>query len=268
MTEITVRYVGGPTALLEIGPWRLLTDPTFDPAGGRYFFGWGTASRKLQAPAIAFEALEPVHAVLLSHDHHGDNLDPAGRALLPRMGTVITTVPGARRLGGADRAGGDVRGLDPGQSTVLTAEARAPLQITATPCRHGPPGSAPIVGAVIGFDLGWEGQRHGTLWISGDTVLFDGLRAAVREMRVSVAVLHLGGVTFPWLSGRLRYTMNAAEAIDLCRELQPETILPLHFEGWRHFREPRDEAVMQLAASPFSARVRWPAAGEAMTLEV
>lgn len=141
MTQITVRYVGGPTALLEIGPWRLLTDPTFDPAGGRYFFGWGTASRKLQAPAIAFQALEPVDAVLLSHDHHGDNLDPTGRALLPRMGTVITTVQGARWLGGADRPGGsDVRGLAPGQSTVLTAEGRPPLRITATRCRHGPPG--------------------------------------------------------------------------------------------------------------------------------
>ena len=267
MTGITVCYVGGPTALLEIGPWRLLTDPTFDAAGGRYFFGWGAASRKLQAPAVPFEALEPVHAVLLSHDHHGDNLDPAGRALLPRMGTIVTTVPGARRLT-ADRPDADVRGLAPGQSTVLTAEGRPPLRITATPCRHGPPGSGPIVGAVIGFDLGWEGQQHGTLWITGDTVFHDGLRAAVREMHVSVAVLHLGGVTFPWLSGRLRYTMNAAEAIDLCRELAPETILPLHFEGWRHFRQPREEAVAQLAASPFADRVRWPAAGESMTLSV
>ena len=267
MTEITVRYVGGPTALLEIGSWRLLADPTFDAAGGRYFFGWGTASRKLQAPAIAFETLEPVHAVLLSHDQYGDNLDPAGRALLPRMGTVITTVPGARRLA-AGRAGADVRGLNPGQSTVLSAEGRPPLRITATPCRHGPPGSGPIVGAVIGFDVGWEGQQHGTLWITGDTVLYDGLRAAVRGMHVSVAAIHLGGVTFPWLSGRLRYTMNAAEAIDLCRELAPETVLPLHFEGWRHFRQSREEAVAQLTASPFASRVRWPTAGESMTLEV
>lgn len=46
MTEITVRYVGGPTVLLEIGH-GLPTDPTFNPAGGRYFFGGGTASRKL-----------------------------------------------------------------------------------------------------------------------------------------------------------------------------------------------------------------------------
>ena len=84
-------------------------------------------------------------------------------------------------------------------------------------------------------------------------------------MQVSLAVLHLGGVTFPWLSGPLRYTMNAAEAIDLCRELGPETILPLHFEGWRHFRQPRDEAVAQLAASPFAERIRWPTAGESVT---
>ena len=27
-------YIGGPTALLEFGGLRLLTDPTFDPAGG------------------------------------------------------------------------------------------------------------------------------------------------------------------------------------------------------------------------------------------
>ena len=118
---------------------------------------------------------------------------------------------------------------------MVAAEGRPELRITATPCRHGPPGSRPIVGAVIGFDLAWEGQRHGTLWVSGDTVLHQRLREAVGTMRVSVAVLHLGGVTFPWLSGPLRYTMNAAEAIDLCRELVPETIVPLHFEGWRHF---------------------------------
>jgi hypothetical protein len=29
--RVAVRYLGGPTALLEIGGLRLLTDPTFDP---------------------------------------------------------------------------------------------------------------------------------------------------------------------------------------------------------------------------------------------
>ena len=31
-TPVSVTYIGGPTALIEIGGVRLLTDPTFDPA--------------------------------------------------------------------------------------------------------------------------------------------------------------------------------------------------------------------------------------------
>jgi L-ascorbate metabolism protein UlaG (beta-lactamase superfamily) len=28
---VRITYIGGPTALIEVGEWRLLTDPTFDP---------------------------------------------------------------------------------------------------------------------------------------------------------------------------------------------------------------------------------------------
>ena len=53
MSTVRITHIGGPTALIEIGGWRLLTDPTFDPPGRRYFFGWGTMSRKLSGPAVA-----------------------------------------------------------------------------------------------------------------------------------------------------------------------------------------------------------------------
>lgn len=33
---MNVSHIGGPTVLLEIGGLRLLTDPTFDPAGTEY----------------------------------------------------------------------------------------------------------------------------------------------------------------------------------------------------------------------------------------
>src|SRR5262245_47158944 len=99
--DLTLTHIGGPTLLIEVGGWRLLTDPTFDPPGRSYRFGWGTGSRKLAGPAVAADAIGPIDTVLLSHDHHDDNLDPAGRALLPQAGRVVTTVPGARRLGGA-----------------------------------------------------------------------------------------------------------------------------------------------------------------------
>jgi L-ascorbate metabolism protein UlaG (beta-lactamase superfamily) len=61
----------------------------------------------MAGPAIAAADLPPIDAVLLTHEHHGDNLDAAGRALLPSTGVVVTTVSGANRLGNG------ARGLSP-----------------------------------------------------------------------------------------------------------------------------------------------------------
>src|SRR4051794_41979792 len=118
MTDVSLTHIGGPTVLIEVGGWRLLTAPTFDPAGGSYRFGWGTGSRKLAGPAIAAPDLGPIDAVLLSHDHHDDNLDAAGRALLPAAGTVVTTEAGAGRLGDG------AQGVAPGETTGLSAPGR------------------------------------------------------------------------------------------------------------------------------------------------
>jgi hypothetical protein len=109
--------------------------------------------------------------VLLSHDHHGDNLDDAGRALLPSAGIVLTTTAAASRLGG------NAVGLTPRQTTTIgdSSGAHPAVAVTATPARHGPPLSRAIAGDVVGFALGWEGQEHGVLRISGDTVLYEGI---------------------------------------------------------------------------------------------
>jgi L-ascorbate metabolism protein UlaG (beta-lactamase superfamily) len=261
MSCVRLTHIGGPTALIEIGDWRLLTDPTFDPVAGSYRFGWGTGSRKLTGPAIPGSDLGPIDAVLLTHDHHEDNLDAAGRALLPSAGTVITTVAGAKRLGG------DARGLEPWASTRLEAAGRQPIEITATPCRHGPPLSRPIVGDVIGFALQWDGQMDGVLWISGDTVLYDGVRQVADRLRVGTALLHLGGVRFP-ISGPLRYTMTAKEAVELCRLVQPRTVIPIHYEGWKHFREGREAIEREFANAPEDVRerIRWLPIGVATEL--
>ncbi|MGE5750148.1 MAG: MBL fold metallo-hydrolase, partial [Gemmatimonas sp.] len=108
MPDLTLRatYIGGPTALLEIAGLRLLTDPTFDPGGTEYRTPVYTL-RKTDSPAVAPDSLGPIDAVLLSHDHHFDNLDHAGRDLLSHVPLVLTTPIGAERLGG------NARGLVP-----------------------------------------------------------------------------------------------------------------------------------------------------------
>jgi len=258
VTAVRITHVGGPTVLIEAAGLRLLTDPTFDAPGRSYRFGWGTGSRKLAGPSLAPEELGPIDAVLLSHDHHDDNLDPAGRALLPALGDVITTASGARRLGGG------ARGLTDWQTTAV-----GPIEITATPCRHGPPLSHPLVGDVIGFSLRWEGQEHGALWISGDTVLYPGVREVATRIDVGTALVHLGGVQFP-VTGPLRYTMTAAQAVELLGELRPRTAIPVHYEGWKHFRQQRDAIEPVFAGAPAAVRdcIRWLPIGHAETVEV
>jgi L-ascorbate metabolism protein UlaG (beta-lactamase superfamily) len=261
--DIRVTHIGGPTALIEIGGWRLLTDPTFDPPGGKYSFGWGTGSVKEAGPAIAATELGPIDVVLLSHDHHEDNLDAAGRALLPSAGVVVTTAAGAKRLGG------EARGLEPWQATRLEAPERPSIDVTATPCRHGPPLSHPIVGDVIGFALRWDGQEHGVLWISGDTVLYDGVREVGDRLEVDIALLHLGGVRFP-VTGPLHYTMTARQAVELCRLIRPRTAIPIHYEGWKHFREGREAIEREFADAPEEIRrcIRWLPIGVATDLSL
>ena len=255
--NIRITHIGGPTTLIEVGGWRLLTDPTFDDAGRTYHFGYGSSSRKLTGPAISTADIGHIDAVLLTHDHHGDNLDDAGRALLPRAGVVVTTASGARRLGG------NARGLVPWETTRLDVVGRVGIRITATPCRHGPVGSRPIVGDVIGFALRWDGQEYGDVWITGDTVMFDGVREAAKRLPVGTMLLHLGDVHFG-ITGPVHYTLNAAEAVELCELAQPRTVVPVHYEGWSHFSENRREIerAFAAAAEPVRRSIRWVALGE------
>lgn len=256
MPTARLTHIGGPTLLIEVAGLRILTDPTFDPAGGHYRFGWGTASDKLAGPALTPDDVGDVDVALVSHDHHEDNLDTAGRAFLSRAGTVVTTVPGARRLGGG------ARGLAPWDTLEVPAPGGGSVTITATPCRHGPPGSRPIVGAVIGFAIALPG-RDDVLWISGDTVLYDEVRAVGDRLNVDVAVLHVGGVRFP-ISGPFRYTMTGADAVELAEALQPRVAIPIHCEGWKHFRDGRSgvEQALEGASPATRERFRWLPIGE------
>lgn len=242
-------HVGGPTTLVELGGWRILTDPTFDAPGRRYGFGLGTSSVKTAGPAVRAEDVGDVDVVLVSHDHHADNLDDAGRALLPRATAVLTTVPGRARLGAAN-----VRGMRAGDVVTLTAEGRPALRVTATPCRHGPPLSRRVVGEVVGFALSLGDDVGRTaLWMTGDTVLHRPLLRAAAALDVDVLLMHLGRVRFG-LTGPLRYSMDADDAARLVRAVAPRVAVPVHYEGWSHFSQPASEMRAVLDDDPRLAR--------------
>lgn len=251
-----ITYIGGPTALLEWGGLRLLTDPTFDP-GGSEFHAPSYTLRKTQAPALGADELGRVDAVLLSHDHHFDNLDTAGRRLVERSPRVLTTQAGAARLGA------HAVGLAPWESIDLPAADRTTLRVTATPARHGPADGDR--GPVVGFALSLSVGHESSIYVSGDTVWFDDLVTIGQRFAVGAALLFLGAAQIaavgPW-----HLTFTAAEAVEAARAFPHASIVPLHFEGWEHLSQTRVDVEEAFSRAGLSQRLRWPRPGVAMEI--
>jgi L-ascorbate metabolism protein UlaG (beta-lactamase superfamily) len=238
-TTVNATYIGGPTVLLEVAGLRLLTDPTFDPPGGSYPLG-NIVLKKNGGPALSVEELGPIDAVLLSHDQHSDNLDRSGRALLPKVPRIFTTVVGMERL--------EVKatGLRPWESAILKTPSGDSLHITATPARHGPAGIEPITGEVIGFmlSLEQEGYRKDLVYVTGDTVWYEGIAEVARRF-TPATVLIFGGAAQP--RGPFNVTMGANDAIDTAQAFPEAQIVPLHHEGWEHYTQTQAELASAFA---------------------
>jgi L-ascorbate metabolism protein UlaG (beta-lactamase superfamily) len=255
----TLRLIGGPTALIAYGGIRLLTDPTFDPPGDYPRPGTPVVLHKLAGPAVPADDLEPIDAVLISHDHHADNLDRGGRAFLPRAGRVITTGAGAERLDV------DAIGLEPGDSVALDGP-EGPVEVTAVRADHGPPEVAPKNGPVIGFVLGAEGQP--TVYVSGDNASVDVVgEIVIGQGPFDSAVLFCGGAAVPELWGEGAYlTLTPDAAVEAARLLGDAPVLPVHQEGWAHFSFGPDALRQAFKESGLAGRLRTVEPGEQVDL--
>jgi L-ascorbate metabolism protein UlaG (beta-lactamase superfamily) len=255
-----ITHISTATILLEIGSLRILTDPVFDPAGGRYYFGWGTGSTKLTSPLISPDSLGQIDAVLLSHDHHEDNLDKTGRAFLPKVKRVLTTTSGEKRLRG------NAEGMKDWQSTVLES-GDTKIKVTATPAQHGPLFIRPFAGQTLGFILEWDGQQNGALYITGDTIFYHGIEEIAERFTVSVGIFHLGRAGFP-VTGPIRFTMDAKDGVKAAKVLNPRTVIPIHYEGWKHFREGRTVIEKEFTTAGLNKLLHWLKLGEATEVEI
>ena len=254
MPTLTAQLVGGPTAVVEYAGLRWLTDPSLSPPGE---YAGGLV--KTTGPAVAVEAIEPIDVVLLSHDHHSDNLDPGGRELLPRAGRVLTTVDGARRLGG------NATGLEPWSSVELERPDAPPVTVTAVPAQHGPDGTDHITGPVIGFLLGGPGLD--TVYVSGDNASLEVVRAiAARSGGVDVAVLFAGAVQVPHRFDGAYLTLSSDRAAEAAKILGVRSVVPVHFEGWTHFTQGADALRAAFAGNQLTDRLALAEPGAAVTV--
>ena len=90
------------------------------------------------------------------------------------------------------------------------------------------------------------------LYISGDTLLFDGLREIPAQSGpIDHALVHLGGTR---VFG-VQVTMDASQGVELIRLLDPSRADAIHYDDYEAFASPIEDFVEAVAAAGLSDRV-------------
>lgn len=231
--EVRVTWVGQATFLLQLPGVTLLTDPMFSERASP--IRWA-GPRRLSPPGLALDALPPVDAVLLSHDHY-DHLDaPTVKALNNRFGGSLTwfTPPGygpwLERRGAAV-----VKELDWWVEDRLEVGS-ATATIGALPARHWT--KRRLFDARKRLWCSWSVEAGGRrVYFAGDSGYFPGYaEIGERVGPFHVALMPIGAYAPRWFMKTNH--MNPEEAAQAARDVRAAAMVGMHWGTFRLSDEP------------------------------
>jgi L-ascorbate metabolism protein UlaG (beta-lactamase superfamily) len=258
---LDVHFIGNATVLLSYGPLTLLTDPNFLHRGQYAYLGYGLLSRRVTEPALDVHELPRLDGIVLSH-LHGDHWDRRARRHLDHTVPILTTPHAARRLKVLHRFE-RTAGLRTWKSLTLQRDG-VQVTVTALPGRHAGHAALrrllpPVMGSMLEFGPA-GGPPRLRLYISGDTLVYDGLDEITRHFpSADLAVLHLGGTRLP---GGFVVTMDGPQGAELARRLRPRLILPVHYGDYTVMRSPLAEFLAEAEKIGLGDRIIHCAHGE------
>lgn len=237
-----VTQIDTACCLIEIGDIKILTDPVLDKAGKLYHHGYGAFSRKTGNPNFDSITLEGVNLILLSHPQHKDNFDKQGREFAKSVPLILSTQK-------IQKSYTNGKGLKPWESfDYFEPNKNTRLKITAMPAQHHPNWLPKFIsGEVIGFYIETNLSEE-TLYISGDTVYFDGITQIAKRTTPTYSLIHVGSAEFRYLTGFGKFTMDAKGFIETVKTINPKLAIPIHNDGWSHFKED-DNGILNLLSN-------------------
>lgn len=244
--RLNLWWLGQSGFLLQYGNAHLLLDPYLSDSLTAKYAGTNKPHERITARVIGPERLDFIDGVTSTHNHtdhlDGETLGPL-LAVNPQMAVIV---PRANRDFAAQRLQVDPARLTPirvGEEVTV-----GPFTLRAVPAAHetletDENGDHRFVGYVV--------QVGGyTLYHSGDTVLFDGMRDAL-PASVDVALLPINGRDpARGVAGNL----SATEAVSLAQSLSASLVIPCHFDMFAFNTVAPDEfvALAQAAAQPYA----------------
>jgi len=230
-----LRLIRHATLVLSTGGKTLLVDPMLDAAGTRPPIPDTPSPRAnplVELPEPAEKIVEGIDAVLVTHLHE-DHLDSAAIRLLP------SDVPLFCAPGDSDALRG--HGFTDVRPVADTADWDG-VPIARTDGVHGALGPSP------GFVVG-------SLYIAGDTIWCDEVRAALAAHRPDVIVVNAGGARF--LEGD-PLVMTIDDVVAVARHAPDSRVVAVHLEAINHCLETRDDLRRRLHDMGLAGRVAVP----------
>jgi N-acyl-phosphatidylethanolamine-hydrolysing phospholipase D len=262
--ELRATWVGQATFLLQAGGLNILTDPHWgDRASPLTFAG----PARLAAPGVPWDALPPIDAVVLSHDHY-DHLDAGTvRRIAERFGDAVQWLAPLGYRAWLERRGARrITELDWWQDAEITGPGGT-LHARALPAQHWTSRTP--------FDrqrrlwASWFLWAEGgpRVYFAGDSGYFDGYREiGERCGPFDLALLPIGAYEPRWFMKPAH--MNPEDAVAAYRALGGTGLFAgMHWGTWRLTDEDpleppvRTRAAWAAAALP-EGRLWIPAHGE------
>jgi L-ascorbate metabolism protein UlaG (beta-lactamase superfamily) len=235
---LRVTYIGHATLLIEIGGKRILTDPNFDPALGKFL-------PRVSAPGIALEALPKLDAILLTHAH-ADHLSFDSLDALPDDIPLFAPPAIAKWLGkqGYQHA----VAVAPGETMNVSD-----VTIHAASAMHK--------GNRYGLDR-WRSAANMYLiktnktscFFAGDTALTADSTYLVENHLASngrsldLALLPIGHAPW-WKPGFRKGHLTSTDALTLFERLKARYFIPYHWGTFNHVTSTAFDAIDRLRAT-------------------
>ena len=254
VSDMRLRLIRHATLVVELAGSRLLVDPQLDPAGARPPLPDTPRPRAnplCELPEPAEVVVAGLDAVLVTH-LHGDHLDATAIALLPRGVPVLAQPPDADTL--RERGFTDVR-------PVEDAVDWEGIRVTRTGGRHGTGEIGEAMAPVSGFVLAAPDEP--VLYVAGDTIWCDEVRAALDAHAPDVVVVNAGGARF---NQGDPITMTVDDVVAVARHAPRATVVAVHLETINHCLETRSDLHQRLRDEGLGDRVCVPEDGAIVPL--